>query len=249
MSPSPQPGRAQGTFLLMILLSWIAGSLPLVGAILDWFVTYFHEVSHGIISILTGGHVSRLALLPNGSGFVLAEGGVRVATLLAGYAGAFLWGALLYISAFSSSGPMARIVGLALVMMMGLTGLVWAEAGDATTFLILLTLMAVLGGGLVLGRSRFARHAIMFLGVYVLVRGLDLTLNLHGVMGLRRLPDSARHNDAVFLAEITGIAPRVWTFAWVALGVLVLYRLWVWAATVDARGAWVRRTGPVRGVR
>ncbi|MBB4210397.1 M50 family metallopeptidase [Rhodothalassium salexigens] len=225
---------ARGSLLLMMVLAWVAGSVPLVGAVLDWFVTYFHEISHALVSVATGGRVERLALLPNGSGFVLSSGGARVATLLAGYAGAFLWGALLY--RLGRVGHVAGIgVALGLLAFMVLTGVAWVVPGDLGTYAILAIMMAVLAGGLWQGDRGWARTLVMFLGVYVLVRGLDLALDLHGVMGMRRLPEAARHNDAVFLAQATGVAPRVWTFAWVAFGGLVIYRLWRWAAVADAR--------------
>lgn len=59
----------------------------------------FHEVSHGIAAILTGGRVFGFAIAPDGGGVTLGIGGSMPVILLAGYIGSSFWGiALYYIS-------------------------------------------------------------------------------------------------------------------------------------------------------
>ena len=51
-------------FLLVAAI--IIRQIPIVSIPLNWLETYFHEITHGIAALLTGGEIIRIQLFPNG---------------------------------------------------------------------------------------------------------------------------------------------------------------------------------------
>lgn len=76
----------------VVLLLW---GLPLPNPIKLLAVT-FHELSHALAGVLTGGRFFGYAIAPGGSGVTMGVGGSMVLILVAGYAGSCLWGVFLY---------------------------------------------------------------------------------------------------------------------------------------------------------
>lgn len=91
-----------------------AGSLPglLIAAALatilwdTWLVwplkiltVFFHEISHNLAALLTGGTMGRIMLESNEGGLASASGGSRFLVLNAGYLGSMLWGSGLMLAA------------------------------------------------------------------------------------------------------------------------------------------------------
>ncbi|MEJ8562869.1 M50 family metallopeptidase [Yoonia sp. GPGPB17] len=62
-------------------------------------VVFFHEASHAIATILTGGEVVSLSVSADQGGLVLSRGGSRFWTLTAGYLGSLVIGVMLLIAA------------------------------------------------------------------------------------------------------------------------------------------------------
>ena len=63
-------------------------------------VIAFHEFSHAIMAVLTGGRVLSITLDPNEGGVTQMKGGRSALTLPAGYLGSSLIGALLTFCGF-----------------------------------------------------------------------------------------------------------------------------------------------------
>ena len=66
---------------------------------LKLLVVFFHESSHAIMTLLTGGKVVEMALGKSQGGHCISAGGHRFLILSAGYLGSLLWGGLIYTSA------------------------------------------------------------------------------------------------------------------------------------------------------
>ena len=82
----------QAVAYVIVLVLWV---LPLPNPVKLLAVT-FHEISHAIAALLTGGSVIGFAIAPNGAGVTFGLGGNLFLILVAGYTGSCLWGALLY---------------------------------------------------------------------------------------------------------------------------------------------------------
>ena len=64
-------------------------------------VIAFHEFSHAITAVFTGGHVKSISLDPREGGVTHMTGGIQAFTLPAGYLGSSLIGALLIFCGFN----------------------------------------------------------------------------------------------------------------------------------------------------
>ena len=51
-----------------LVVSYLIGFLPFVGLPFLWLGTYFHELSHGVAALLSGGSIISLNLSVNGTG-------------------------------------------------------------------------------------------------------------------------------------------------------------------------------------
>ncbi|NIP98609.1 MAG: M50 family peptidase, partial [Akkermansiaceae bacterium] len=63
------------------------------------FVVMLHEISHGMMSVATGGGIDRIVLDPQQGGACYCGGGNAFLTLSAGYLGSLVWGVLLLSAA------------------------------------------------------------------------------------------------------------------------------------------------------
>ena len=91
---------------------WKAMLIPLILVILSyhfWYSSFiypiklltvlFHELSHGLAAILTGGSMLKIEISANEGGLCTTAGGVRWIVLSAGYLGSLLWGSALILLA------------------------------------------------------------------------------------------------------------------------------------------------------
>ncbi|MBI3297162.1 MAG: M50 family metallopeptidase [Elusimicrobia bacterium] len=60
---------------------------------------FFHEISHNLAALLTGGTMGRILLESNEGGLASSSGGSRFLILNAGYLGSILWGSALMLAA------------------------------------------------------------------------------------------------------------------------------------------------------
>ena len=81
--------------LLAIIALW---STPVIYP-LKLLVVFFHEMSHALATILTGGIVQEMAVTLLQGGHVLSIGGSRFIILNAGYLGSLILGAIIYLLA------------------------------------------------------------------------------------------------------------------------------------------------------
>jgi hypothetical protein len=77
---------------IVVLAIW---AVPIPNPIKLLAVT-FHEVSHALVAVLTGGRLFGFAIDPAGAGVTMGIGGNMTLILIAGYIGSSLWGVALY---------------------------------------------------------------------------------------------------------------------------------------------------------
>jgi hypothetical protein len=125
----PAHQRALAVALLASLLLW---NLPYGGLIFYPFkllATWFHELSHGVLMLITGAGFDRMEIYRDTSGLAYAQYGVgaggRAAIAAAGYMGTPLFGAALLVLGRSRRGARAVLLGLGALLL--LSGLVWVS--------------------------------------------------------------------------------------------------------------------------
>lgn len=82
--------------MVVTYFMWNIPQLDMVMYPLRLFVTYVHETSHAIMTLLTGGRIQEFVVSADGSGHVVSMGGTRWLVAPAGYIGAALFGSTLF---------------------------------------------------------------------------------------------------------------------------------------------------------
>ncbi len=157
---------ALGAFVLAFVL-WQFN--PVVVYPLRLFVTFIHELGHGVATLITGGEFLRFEVHENGAGLAYSRGGMRPIIISAGYIGTAIFGAVLLWLTYRAPRPQYVALGLgaafALLTMFyagfGLSNVNLLEAGlTLSLFALAIWGMAqahtlrgrvLVGGGLALG--------------------------------------------------------------------------------------------------
>lgn len=219
--------------LLFLALATVLTLLPAVSVPLRWFETLFHETSHALAAIATGGSVDNLSLAFDGSGLAWTRGGFAFVIAWAGYAGALFWGALLYAMGSAMSRTTVRWTTAALLMAGVLQALFWLKF-DVASYAIMAVLLAILGLMLHPRAAKLAKPALRLIGAFVLVSA---------IVSPSYLLQTHQPNDAQALADMTGIPASVWAVGWMGLGVLTALALFWWEGKAPRSQASDRRFG------
>ncbi|MEM9583461.1 MAG: M50 family metallopeptidase [Pseudomonadota bacterium] len=174
-------------------------------------VVFFHELSHGLAAILTGGDIVEINVSRQVGGYAITRGGNRFAVLSAGYVGSLVLGAGLLVSALRSVAD--RVVMAAL--------------GAVTLLVTLLYLsdMFTLAFGLLTGLAMLACAKWLSLQVN------DMVLRVIGLNSMIYVPydifdDTIRRahlrSDARMLAEEFGGATVIWGAVWLLISLCVI---------------------------
>lgn len=181
---------------------------------LKLLVVFFHESSHALVTILTGGSVVEMAVTVNQGGHVMSSGGSRFLTLSAGYLGSLVWGATIYLLALRSR--LDEVIAGALGLIVILITLFFVRNMFGFVFGLLT------GGGM------------MLLANYGNEQMNDLMLRLIGITNMIYVPldiysdtisRSYLRSDARMLAEEFGGATIMWGGIWIAISIVVLYNV------------------------
>lgn len=93
--------RCHWQLALILALVFALWQTP-VAAPLKILIVFFHEASHAVMTILTGGEVISLSVSADQGGVVWSRGGSRFWTLTAGYLGSLLIGLALLLAALKT---------------------------------------------------------------------------------------------------------------------------------------------------
>ncbi|MFA5137660.1 MAG: M50 family metallopeptidase [Elusimicrobiota bacterium] len=185
-------------------------------------VVFFHEISHGLAAVLTGGSIVNLKVSADQSGLACTTGGCRFVVLSAGYLGSFAWGsALILAAAFVKR---ARILS-------GLLGVVLA----AITLLYVRNPFGILFGALAAAAFLASARWLNDLTNDFLIRVVGVTSCGYAILDIYSDTISRKVccSDASRLASITFIPSLVWGVLWVALSVYGIYWTLKLAAKAD----------------
>lgn len=202
-------------FAALVIVAFIISLIPIIHWPFSWMMTFFHEISHGIAALLTGGSVEKINLNLRGSGLCTTIGGVRFVVLLSGYMGAVIWGGCIYIMADKLNKKHTDVMALALSGLVILVAVFWGR--DIITLAIMTVLATVFLAVIRLQNYGFVKLAIKFIGVYILLDAVKAPLYL---IDGRHYGDGAKLSDLTFIPEI------IWALIWLGFGILGLVFLW-----------------------
>jgi len=204
----------KGLYLGYIIGAIILSMVPFVSLPFNWLETYFHEISHGLAALATGGQVARIELYLTGGGKCFTVGGWSGVISFAGYAGAILWGAAIYLGA-QASGTSSRWFAIAMSGLIVVSGVLWAR--NISTIIILIILATIMYASFRYVWGNLFPRIMEFTGIYVLVSAVHSPLNLI---------DGRHRGDGSALSELTYIPEIIWVAIWIALGVAALIGVW-----------------------
>jgi hypothetical protein len=105
-------------------------------------VIAFHEFSHALACLVTGGHVESITLDPREGGETLMRGGSSFFSLPAGYLGSSLIGALLIFCGFDTVASKVASIALGVAFLLTLW---WARRDWLTIGTVLLAVGLIVG--------------------------------------------------------------------------------------------------------
>ncbi|KAF2200801.1 hypothetical protein GQ43DRAFT_417157 [Delitschia confertaspora ATCC 74209] len=190
-------------YVVVIALLW---NLPYVRWVLWPFkmlVIAFHEFSHAITSVLTGGRISSITLDPHEGGVTHMRGGKQAFTLPAGYLGSSLIGALLTFCGFNIVA--SKIASFVLAACFLLT--LWWARRDWWTIGTVLAAVGVLVAGWFIEHGEGLRFVVLFIGV---MSSLYSVWDICDDLILRKVNSS----DASVFAKRYGGSSQCWGVIW-----------------------------------
>ncbi|NRB37952.1 MAG: M50 family metallopeptidase [Pseudomonadales bacterium] len=179
---------------------------------LKLLVVFFHESSHALMTVASGGKVVELVVNPMQGGHVLSLGGNRFLTLSAGYLGSLVWGVVIYLLAVASKYDKAIMFCLALTIL-----------GVAACFV---------RDAFALGFSVLTAICMIILSIKASMHINDFVLRVIGMTSMLYVPldiysdtiaRSSLRSDAFMLAEEFGGATVLWGGSWLLLSLAILF--------------------------
>ena len=179
---------------------------------LKLLVVFFHESSHALAALLTGGSVKELIINKDQGGHVISQGGNQFIILSAGYIGSLLWGVVIYLTSVKTNYDKTIMAVLAVSII--IITVVFSRS-------LFSWLFGLLTGG-----------AMLLMAKYLAEKYNDFALRIIGLTSMMYAPldiysdtisRSYLPSDAYLLAEYTGGATILWGGIWIIISVIVIF--------------------------
>ncbi|HKP35240.1 MAG TPA: M50 family metallopeptidase [Pyrinomonadaceae bacterium] len=204
------------------------------------FVTFIHEGGHAIAALLTGNSVQSLSVAMNASGETYTTQGGTLSQMFvssAGYLGAMSFGAALLVLIRRAIAARFILYGSAgiilfLTTVFGFVKPIFSASWDGLTGIpfTLFAGMTLSFALFLLGKFTSTRVAMLVVSMIAVQCVLNALLDLKTVFFLSSPFAASVPNDAVNMANATGVPAIIWSILWItlAVGILILsLRLYV----------------------
>ncbi len=218
--------KRQRALILALLASLLLWNIPFGEWLLYPFklmATWLHELSHGIVMMLTGAGFHHLEIFKDTSGIAQANSGVnivgRAAIHSAGYMGTALFGAILLVIGQTRTG--ARSVLASLGAALGISSLLWIQNdfGQISAY-IGMTILLVIS---LIPSERIAVLVVNFIAVEACIHSLlDIRVLYRSEMVVNgKIVESG--SDAHNMALATFGTVPLWASIWLAWSCLCFF--------------------------
>jgi hypothetical protein len=209
--------------LILLVLIFILWEYPVLVP-LKLLVVFFHESSHALATVLTGGRVAEMVVVAQQGGHVMSLGGSRFVILSAGYLGSLLWGVVIYFLATGTHWD--RLVMFVLGLCIGAITIVFVSNSFALAFGLLTAVAMILA-------AKFLNRDINDL----LLRVIGLTSVMYVVLDIYSDTIARAHlrSDARMLAEEFGGATVLWGGLWITISVAVFGACLYWSVKAQTK--------------
>lgn len=199
-------------FALLLMAAIIVDYIPVINVPLLWSETFFHEISHGLMAILTGGNIVSITLNFDGSGYCVTQGGVPLLISFAGYSGSAAWGFLIYLLADNIKPGSAHIFMGFFIALLLISLILWAE--NISTYIIMALMIGLFSAFIKYTDSKRLTLILQFIGIFVLFDAIRSPL---------ALIDGRNHGDGAKLSDLTYVPEIIWVGIWTGLGLAMLF--------------------------
>lgn len=167
-------------------------------------VTFFHELSHALAALVSGGHVLSLQINADGSGLCTTSGGNQLIIIAAGYLGSILIGnLLLYVGVRWHK--LAPAVLLVIATALLISALMWY--GGSFSFLV----NVVFGMLLILISLKVPKIGSIFL----------ILLGIYSVLYILHDYNVGPTSDLAAFSQIALLPAVIWMYLWLGIAVLI----------------------------
>ncbi|MEJ6391807.1 M50 family metallopeptidase [Gymnodinialimonas sp. 2305UL16-5] len=202
--------RGHWQLIALTVAVFLLWSTPIVLP-LKLLVVLFHELSHGLVAILTGGEILSLSVNIQQGGLAITRGGSRFLILTAGYLGSLGIGVALLLIALRTKADRMVLGGLGAI--------------------ILVVLVLYVRDPVAMGICLATAAAMLAAARYLSQQACDLMLRLIGLSSMIYVPydifdDTLRraslNSDARMLAEEFGGTTMMWGGLWLILSLVAI---------------------------
>ena len=172
---------------------------------------FFHEISHGLGAVLTGGAIKEINLSPAQGGLCWTAGGWRFVVLPAGYLGSMIFGGAILVAACRTDFDRQIMQGLGIVLL--IISIIYVRP-----FLSFGFGFGVAASFVMLGLATYSSKSLNDLSLKL----IGLTSCLYAVLDIksdlidRDIPES----DASRFAELFGGTSYMWGIIWMLIAIV-----------------------------
>lgn len=201
------------SFIFLFLSAILIREIPYVSTPFKWLETFFHEISHGLAAIITGGSIKHIEIMYDGSGVCTTIGGIAFIISFMGYAGATFWGWGIYKVAESSE-KLSKLFLYALTALLIVSLILWTRT--ILTASVITLLIAICGMACFLNNLKY---------IQIFLKLTGLTILLNSLASPFYLIDGQSLGDGSSLAERTHIPEFIWIATWAGIALFACYSL------------------------
>jgi hypothetical protein len=181
------------------------------------FVVLFHEISHGIAAIITGGEILSLNINLDLSGNCTIEGGNTFVIASSGYLGSLLIGLFIIYSSYNNKYRSWILISLAIISILFTIN----KSTNGTLPIILIFLSGII--------LLLIRYSPEYFSNFIL-RVIGIISCLYVIIDIRQdiLTSHNNFSDATIISTSTGISEYVWGVIWILIsitGLLLMLRI------------------------
>ena len=208
-------------FYQLLIIAVVIKFIPIVKIPFRMLSTYFHELGHGLMAIVTLGSIDKIVLNIDGSGachFKYRNEFFHFFIALAGYIATSVFGYYIYSIAKLNSEMVTTQNFYIFLGAIGVSILLWVR--DVKTFFLVLTIAILFAVPLIdqfTDKVSIAPYTVLYMqliGVYVMLDGLISPFHLI---------DGRDDGDGGDLENMTGIPEGFWIAVWVGIAGYFLY--------------------------
>jgi hypothetical protein len=217
-------------FAFLVAAAILVDFIPYVKLPFLWSETFFHEISHGLAALITGGRIVFITLDYVGSGLCMSQGGVPFVVVFSGYFGSALWGLFIYLAADRIKRKSAYIMMALLIIVLLTAMLFWAKG--VSTYIILTIMIAMFSVFFKLASSVALKMLLQFIGMFVLLDAIRSPLVLI---------DGKAEGDGANLSSMTYVPEFVWVGIWFVFGLACLFMMFKYSYRINQsqRSSWL----------